>query len=188
MINKWSCCLGKGMYVCYSDNKLFGESGLRLEHKLLRQTRCFKRLQIGQLDCLYLVTVTWESILFIHYYQSKKPWQINISEETGIQTAAHPAVDGGGATWKAGSFSKVNKESRNEVSSVRGRSVGGGGGGDGGSWHTWDTGEVEPHVKKAHRQWFNATKFIYSTCDLGPDWKYLYFSLDPNSWTICPIS
>ena len=28
------------MYVCYSENKLFGESGLRLEHKLLRQTRC----------------------------------------------------------------------------------------------------------------------------------------------------
>lgn len=168
MRKKWSCCLCTGMYVCYSDNTLFVESGLRLNANSSDRQCVLKSSRL-----VSQTVYTGDRDLWIHIVYTVLPdWQAMADQHKG----AHLAVDGGGATWKAGSFSKMNKEFRNEVSSVRGRSVGGGGGGDGGSWHTWDTGEVEPHVKKAHRQWFNVTKFNYWSGDLGSDWRYLYFT------------
>lgn len=124
---------------------------------------CFKKLRVGQSDCLYPVTVTCESILFIQFYQTDKPWQINIREPISPWMAEEPHeklvvsvkwTKSSGMKWILwGGGQWVGAEVEMEAPDTR-----------------------ETHVKKAHRQWFNVTKFNYWSSDLGSDWRYLYFT------------
>lgn len=158
MRKKWSCCLCTGMYVCYSDNTLFVESGLRLNANSSDRQCVLKSSRL-----VSQTVYTGDRDLWIHIVYTVLPWQINIREPISPWMAEEPHeklvvsvkwTKSSGMKWILwGGGQWVGAEVEMEAPDTR-----------------------ETHVKKAHRQWFNVTKFNYWSSDLGSDWRYLYFT------------